>query len=69
MRDCFLYQHVSTPTRVRRNNEPHILNLVFPNEKTMRESNKHQSPLGKSDYEVLEIDFRCYAEKVKKESI
>ena len=69
MRDCFLYQHVSTPTRFRHNNKPHILDLVFSNEETMVESIKHQSPLGKSDHEVLEIDFRCYAEKVEKESI
>ena len=69
MRDCYLYQHILKPTRARQHNQPHILDLIFSNEETMIENMRHLSPLGKSDHEVLEFDFRCNAERVVKENL
>ena len=35
IRDCFLFQHVSEPTRGRINNEPSLLDLIMSNEEGM----------------------------------
>jgi hypothetical protein len=31
VRDCYLYQHVSKPTRARIDHEPHVLDLLLSN--------------------------------------
>jgi hypothetical protein len=35
VRDCYLYQHVSKPTRARIDHEPHVLDLLLSNEDGM----------------------------------
>ena len=62
IRDNFLFQHVTLPTRGRLGNKSNILDLVFTNEKGMIDDIVYESPLGKSDHSVLIITFRCYAE-------
>ena len=62
IRDNFLFQHVTLPTRRRLGNKSNILDLVFTNEKGMIDDIVYESPLGKSDHSVLIITFRCYAE-------
>ena len=62
IRDNFLFQHVTLPTRGRLGNKSNILDLVFTNEKYMIDDIVYESPLGKSDHSVLIIIFRCYAE-------
>lgn len=53
LRDCFLSQHVAEPTRVRINNVPSILDLIFTNEEYLIDNLIYHSPLGKSDHCVL----------------
>ena len=60
IRDNFLSQHVQEPTRVRGNDTPNLLDLVFTNERNMIDSIEYQSPLGKSDHSVLSFKFKCY---------
>ena len=62
IRDNFLFQHVTLPTRWRLGNKSNILDLVFTNEKGMIDDIVYESPLGKSDHSVLIITFRCYAD-------
>ena len=63
IRDSYLFQHITEPTRGRGSTEPHILDLVFMNEEGMVENINHQSPLGKSDHCVIECDFNCNSEE------
>ena len=65
IRDSFLTQHVQDPTRVRGEDTPNLLDLIFTNEKNMIDSIEHQSPLGKSDHSVLTFQFNCYTELTK----
>ena len=60
IRDCYLYQHVTKPTRCRSDQIPHVLDLVLTNEEGMIQDLEHQSPLGKSDHGVLVFQFICY---------
>ena len=56
IRDNFLFQHVTLPTRGRLGNK---LNILFTNEKGMIDDIVYESPLGKSDHSVHVITFRC----------
>ena len=60
MRDSFLFQHVSLPTRARLNNSPNLLDLVLTNEEGMISNLEIHSPLGKSDHGIIYFDFQCY---------
>jgi len=60
--DCFLYQHVTCPTRARPNQTSNILDLVFTNEEGMLSKVEIMAPLGKSDHAVLSFYFHCYVE-------
>lgn len=62
IRDCFLYQHVTRPTRYRADDEPSIIDLIFTNEENMVSDLKYYSPLGRSDHSVLIFDYNCYLE-------
>ena len=57
LRDFYLYQHVTSPTRARGTDTPHILDLVISNESFIDEI-KYLAPLGKSDHAVLCIKSR-----------
>ena len=60
MHDNYLVQHIKTPTRQRGCDIPTILDLVMTNEEDMIGKIEHCSPLGRSDHDVLMIDFQCY---------
>eukprot|EP00794_Sanderia_malayensis_P016301 gene16301-17938_t len=62
IRDCYLCQHVKSPTHSRRNQAEHILDLVLTNEDGMIEDIQYDAPLGKSDHLVLKFNFLCYSE-------
>ena len=53
----FLYQHVENPTRYRDNSTPHILDLIFSNEKDFVEDIQYLPGLGLSDHVCL----KCYS--------
>ena len=70
-RDCFWYQMIKEPTRVRVNNEPHVLDLVLCNDHQSVSNININSPIGKSDHAVIIFDYECYIERTnfKKEKI
>ena len=57
IKDCFMYQHVTQPTRERGADAPSLLALILTNEQEMVSAIKYISPLGKSDHAVLQ--FTC----------
>ena len=61
LRDNALFQHVMCPTRGRMGNRSNILDLVITNKICMVDEIICESPLGKSDHFVINVDFRCYA--------
>jgi len=60
--DCYLYQHVTCPTRARVNHSPNTLDFVFTNEEGMLSDLEIMAPLGKSDHSVLTFNLHCYVE-------
>ena len=60
----FLFQHICSPTRIRTGQTSNILDLVFTNEEGMiiTDSIKTDSPVGKSDHCMINIEFCCYIE-------
>ena len=67
LRDAFLYQHVTKPTRSRHNEVPTLLDLVITNEDGMVSNLEILSPLGKSDHSCITFWFNCYIEHKKTE--
>lgn len=65
VRDCYLHQHVTQSTRIRGNDEPSTLDLVFTEEATQIEDIVHHAPLGKSDHSVITLKFQCYLDYSK----
>ena len=51
--ECFMYQHVLKPTRIRLGDTPSILDLIFSNEEAMVQNLNYHSPLGNSDHSCL----------------
>ena len=66
MRDAFLFQHVTKPTRGRASNKPSLIDLVFTNEDGMVSDLEISSPLGKSDHSCITFWFNCYLETKSK---
>ncbi len=62
IKDCFLFQHVQRPTRLREGNVPSILDLVLTNEEDMLENIDYLPGLGLSDHLVLQCVFNCYTD-------
>ena len=63
IKDCYLFQQVTEPTRLREGQSPSILDLVFTNEENMVDKINYQPGLGKSDHVVLDFNFNCFIEK------
>ena len=63
VRDCFLFQHISEPTRCRGKDQPHTLDLIFTNEENMVDKICIEAPLGKSDHAIIKFNF--IAEKLR----
>ena len=57
LRDSFLHQNVTIPTRSR---YPSILDLILTNDEGMIYNSSHLSPLGKGDHSILTFNFHCY---------
>ena len=57
VRDCFLFQHITEPTRCRGKDQPHTLDLIFTNEENMVEKVQIEAPLGKSDHAIIKFNF------------
>ena len=53
--NCFLHQHILSPTRCRGNTTPHILDLVLSNEEEMVSEIKHLAPLGSSNHHIIQV--------------
>ena len=60
IRDLFLFQHVTRPTRYRADNQPSTIDLIMSNEENMIGEIAYYSPLGLSDHSVLVFDYHCY---------
>jgi len=66
--DCFLYQHVSFPTRYRHTQTPNTLDLVFSSEQFMVDDLQLAGNLGKSDHSCLTfkvLTAECLASETK----
>ena len=50
IQDCFLYQHVTEPTRFRPNENPNLLDLILSGEESMIKDLDYLPPLGESDH-------------------
>ena len=60
VRDCFLFQHVEEPTRIRGNDNPSLIDLILTNEELQVSDVVHHAPLGKSDHSVITFNYHCY---------
>ena len=59
MRDSYLFQHVTEPTRQRGNDTPSTIDLIFSNEENMISDINYLSPLGRSDHTILNFNITC----------
>ena len=62
IRDCYLFQHITEPTRQRGNDSPSTLDLLFTNEQHMVSHIEYHAPLGRSDHSVISFNLTCYSE-------
>jgi len=60
IRDCFLYQNITEPTRCHGTDEPSTIDLLFSNEEMQISNIEYHAPLGKSDHSVLTFNYDCY---------
>ena len=60
VQDCFLTQHVSSPTRFRPGQPPSLLDLLLTNEEGMIRDLSYQPGLGLSDHIALVFNLACY---------
>ena len=63
LRDSFLYQHVTEPTRCRGTNTPSIIDLILSGDENQISNLEYLSPLGKSDHSVLSFSVKCCSER------
>ena len=61
------YQHITTPTRPRGDDEPHVLDLVITSDDNVS-ALEYRSPLGKSDHSVISFECQVDVPKVTKTS-
>ena len=55
VRDSYLFQNITEPTRKRGRDKPSVLDLIFTNEENMIKSIDYLAPLGKSDHSILKF--------------
>ncbi len=55
VRDLFVHQHVKKPTRMRGDNIPSTLDLIFTNEENMIDQLEYLPSLGLSDHRNVDI--------------
>lgn len=56
--DAFLHQHITQFTRVRGNDTPSLLDLVFSKSELEVDEIHYKSPIGSSDHAVISFNFR-----------
>jgi len=66
-KDCFLHQHVLSPTHYRGQQQANILDLILTNEPDMIDKLHYSEPIGRSHHLVLDWIFKGYGcvQKVK----
>ena len=57
LRDTFMFQHVSNPTRGRDTTNTNLLDLILSNEEVNTGEIEYLSPLGKSDHCVITFNI------------
>jgi hypothetical protein len=62
IRDCFLDQHITEPTRGRGETKPSTIDLLFSNEEGMVDNIDISPPLGKSIHSLISFVFNIYVE-------
>lgn len=62
LKNSYLYQHVTSPTRACINQQPSTLDLLITNEEGMVSNLEVLAPLGKSDHGILSFQLHCYTE-------
>ena len=61
MQDAFLFQHVSSPTHYRAEQNPTLIDLIFSKDESDILEVTHRAPIGKSHHAVLSFQYVCYA--------
>ena len=56
LQECFLYQHVSEPTRNREGDRSNLLDLILSSEEGMVRNLTYHPPLGESDHVILRFN-------------
>ena len=59
VRDSFLFQHITEPTRQRGSDKPSTLDLILTNEENMMSDIKIDSPIGASDHSFISFNLNC----------
>lgn len=59
LRDNFLFQHISEPTRYRENQTPNLLDLIITKDQNDIENINILPSLGVSDHVLIKFDFLC----------
>ena len=65
--NCFLSQHVSSPTHVMPNKMPSLLDLILASEDEMIMDVNHCPPIGNSHHDCLTFTIRCYVEPTQED--
>ena len=63
LHECFLYQHVTEPTRFREGEQPNLLDLILSNEEDMVQDLSYLPPLDKSDHVCLKFSVLHKSQK------
>ena len=67
LHECYMYQHVTEPTRHRKDDTPSLLDLVLTSEEGMAQEIQYLPPLGESDHACLR--FNVLTAQQKSESL
>ena len=59
LQDCFLYQHVTEPTRFRLNETPNLLDLIMSSDESIIQNLDYLPPLGESDHICIRFNAMC----------
>ena len=65
LNDCFLFQHVTQPTRYQHGDTPSVLDLVLSIEEGMVKNLRYSADLAASDHVIIEFELACYSETWK----
>ena len=69
IKDSYLNQHIDRPTRVTKNNEPSLLDLLLADKTLVPTSIEYISPLGKGDHTLIQAKFDLWTTKRCKERL